>query len=119
MVTFPGAWRLPNSYLKIGARVERFPALAGRGGKSRVESQKLKAKNQMHEKDLTQRAPRSQSSRRNRKENCDGWVNGRSSVDLLGFAGHVVHEEILAEGVGSGEVGFAAAHFGDFLDEMD
>src|SRR5438445_5829369 len=40
-------------------------------------------------------------------------------VDLFGFAGHVVHEEILAEGVGSGEVGFAAAHFGDFLDEVD
>src|SRR6266436_6228281 len=40
-------------------------------------------------------------------------------VDLSGFAGHVIHEEILAEGVGSGEVGFAAAHFGDFLDEMD
>src|SRR6267143_5779834 len=40
-------------------------------------------------------------------------------VDLLGFAGHVVHEEILAEGVGSGEVGFAAAHGGDFLDKVD
>ena len=40
-------------------------------------------------------------------------------MDLFGFAGHVVHEEILAEGVGSGEVGFAAAHFGDLLDEVD
>jgi len=40
-------------------------------------------------------------------------------VDLFGFTGHVVHQEILAEGVGSGEVGFAAAHFGDFLDEVD
>ena len=38
---------------------------------------------------------------------------------LFGFAGHVVHKEILAEGVGSGEVGFPAAHFGDFLDEVD
>src|SRR6266850_7162208 len=40
-------------------------------------------------------------------------------VDLFGFAGHVVHEEVLAEGVGRGEVGFAAAHLGDFLDELD
>ncbi len=40
-------------------------------------------------------------------------------MDLLGFAGHVVHEEILAERVGRGEVGLATAHFGDFLDEMD
>ncbi len=39
-------------------------------------------------------------------------------MDLLGLAGHVVHEEILAEGIGRGEVGFAAAHFGDFLDEV-
>src|SRR5713101_6142513 len=39
-------------------------------------------------------------------------------VDLLGLAGHVVHEEILAEGIGRGEVGFAAAHFGDFLNEV-
>src|SRR6266853_6522672 len=73
----------------------------------------------MREKDLTQRARTAQSSRRNRREKWAGWANGRSSVDLLGFAGHVVHEEILAEGVGSGEVGFAAAHFGDFLDEVD
>ena len=40
-------------------------------------------------------------------------------MDLFGFAGHVVHEEILAERVGCGEIGFAAAHFGDFLDEVD
>src|SRR5258708_5046302 len=44
---------------------------------------------------------------------------GAWSVDLLGFAGHVVHEEILAEGVGGGEIGFAAAHCCDFLDEVD
>src|SRR5260370_7880888 len=43
---------------------------------------------------------------------------GAWSVDLLGFAGHVVHEEILAEGVGGGEIGFAAAHCCDFLDEV-
>src|SRR5260370_35853199 len=43
---------------------------------------------------------------------------GAWSVDLLGFAGHVVHEEILAEGVGGGEIGFAAAHRCDFLDEV-
>ncbi len=40
-------------------------------------------------------------------------------MDLLGLPRHVVHEEILAEGVGRGEVGFASAHFGDFLDEVD
>ena len=48
-----------------------------------------------------------------------GWEKGEWLVDLAGFAGHVVHEEILAEGVGSGEVGFAVAHFGNFLDEVD
>src|SRR5216684_7123496 len=46
-----------------------------------------------------------------------GW--GAKSVNLLGFAGHVIHKEILAEGVGSGEVGLAAAHGGDFLNEVD
>ena len=40
-------------------------------------------------------------------------------MNLFGFAGHVVHEEILAEGVGSGEVGLAAAKLGDFLHEVD
>ncbi len=40
-------------------------------------------------------------------------------MNLAGFAGHVIHEEILAEGVGRGEVRFSAAHFGDFLDEMN
>ena len=49
-----------------------------------------------------------------RREERGVWL-----VDLFGFAGHVVHEEILAESVGSGEVGFAAAHFGDFLHEVD
>ena len=41
------------------------------------------------------------------------------SVDLLGFALHVIHQQILAEGVRRGEVGLAAAHFRDFLDEVD
>src|SRR5882724_9178418 len=36
-----------------------------------------------------------------------------------GFAGHVIHEEILAEVVGSREVGFAFAHLRDSLDEID
>jgi hypothetical protein len=31
-------------------------------------------------------------------------------VDVAGFALHEIHEEVLAEVVGSGEVGFAAAH---------
>jgi len=39
--------------------------------------------------------------------------------DGAGFAVHVVHEVALAEGVGGGEAGFAAAHFGDLLDEVD
>ena len=40
-------------------------------------------------------------------------------VDGFGFALHVVHEEILAEVVGRGEVGFAFAHLGDFLHELN
>src|SRR5204862_8055431 len=53
------------------------------------------------------------------KREMTGWASGERSVDVYGVAGHVVQEEILAEGVGSGEVGFAAAHFGDLLDEVD
>src|SRR5579864_7995622 len=41
------------------------------------------------------------------------------SVDLLGFALHVIHQEVLPESVRRSEIGFAAAHFGDFLDEVD
>jgi hypothetical protein len=37
-------------------------------------------------------------------------------VDLAGLALHEIHEEVLAEVVRSGEVGFAAAHLGDFLE---
>ena len=33
-------------------------------------------------------------------------------------AGHEVHEEIVAEGLRGGEVGFAAAHGADLLDEL-
>ncbi len=40
-------------------------------------------------------------------------------VDGASFALHVVHEEILAEVVGRGEIGFALAHFGNFLDKVD
>lgn len=40
-------------------------------------------------------------------------------MDGARLAGHVVHEEILAEVVGSGEVGFAFAHLRNFLDEID
>ena len=39
------------------------------------------------------------------------------SVHGPDFLLHVVHQQVLAKGVGRGEVGFAAAHFGDFLDE--
>jgi len=37
-------------------------------------------------------------------------------VDVAGLALHEIHAELLAEVVGSGEVGFAAAHLGDFLE---
>ncbi len=40
-------------------------------------------------------------------------------VDLLGLPGHVIHEEILAERIGRGEVSFAPAHLRDFLDEVN
>ena len=40
---------------------------------------------------------------------------------MYGFhaAGHEVHEEVAAEVFGGGEVGFAAAHGRDLLDELD
>src|SRR6516165_4949937 len=40
-------------------------------------------------------------------------------VDGAGFALQEIHEQILAEVIGSGEVGFAFAHLGDLLDELD
>ena len=40
-------------------------------------------------------------------------------MNLARFARHVVHEEVLTEGVWRREIGFASAHFGDFLDEVD
>jgi len=38
---------------------------------------------------------------------------------VLGAAGHEIHEEIVAESLGGGEVGFTAAHGGHFLHELD
>jgi hypothetical protein len=40
-------------------------------------------------------------------------------VDRLDLARHVIHQQILAEGVRGGEVGFAAAHLRDFLHELN
>jgi len=45
------------------------------------------------------------------------WLE-RMSVDGLGFSRHVIHQQILAERVGSREVGFSAAHLGYLLDEL-
>ena len=39
-------------------------------------------------------------------------------VDRFHAAGHEIHEEIVAEGLWGGEVGFAAAHGADRLDEL-
>jgi hypothetical protein len=39
-------------------------------------------------------------------------------VDRFHASGHEVHEEIVAQGLRGGEVGFAAAHGGDFLHEL-
>ncbi len=39
-------------------------------------------------------------------------------VDRLGLPRHVIHQQVLPQRVGRGEVGFAAAHLGDFLDEL-
>ncbi len=39
-------------------------------------------------------------------------------MDLAGFAGNVIHQQVLAESVGSCEVGLAPAHLRDFLNEL-
>src|ERR1035438_9083316 len=39
-------------------------------------------------------------------------------VDLPRFALHVIHEQVLPQGIGRGEVGFAATHLRDFLNEV-
>src|SRR6266436_2311616 len=41
------------------------------------------------------------------------------SMDLLGFSLHLVHQQVLAEGVRRSEIGLAAAHLRDFLNEVD
>ena len=46
-------------------------------------------------------------------------LQSQGLVDGLHAAGHEVHEEIAAEGFGGGEVGLAAAHLADLLDELD
>ena len=38
-------------------------------------------------------------------------------MNCFGFALHVIHQEVFAEAVWRGEVGFAAAHFRDLVDE--
>src|SRR4051794_16350055 len=43
---------------------------------------------------------------------------GERLVNGLGFARHVVHQQILPKRIGSGEVRLAAAHLGDFLHEL-
>src|ERR1700730_2687727 len=54
------------------------------------------------------------------------WNPGERSADGIygsmngaGFALHIIHQEILTQIVGRGEVGFALAHLGDFLHELD
>ena len=43
---------------------------------------------------------------------------GEGLVDGLHAAGHEVHEQVVAKGLRRGEVGFAAAHGADLLDEL-
>ena len=38
-------------------------------------------------------------------------------MDMLDLLLHVIHEQVLPEGIRRGEVGLAAADFGDLLDE--
>ena len=40
-------------------------------------------------------------------------------MDVAGFLSYVIHQQVLAKRVGRGEIGFAAAEFGDFLHEVD
>src|ERR1700677_4860038 len=41
-----------------------------------------------------------------------------SLVNVAGLLADIIHQQILAEGIGSGEIGLAAAKFGNFLDEV-
>src|SRR5262249_170670 len=40
-------------------------------------------------------------------------------MNVTGFSLEEIHKQVLPEVVGGGEVGFAAAHLGDFLYEID
>src|SRR3989442_5553133 len=46
------------------------------------------------------------------------YAAGGSLVDVPDFLLHVVHQQILAESVGRGEIGFAAAELRPLLDEV-
>ncbi len=39
-------------------------------------------------------------------------------MDVFDFLLHIIHEQVLPESVRRGEVGFAAAEFGDLLDKV-
>jgi len=54
-----------------------------------------------------------------RGETFKGYTSNLTvSMNRLGFSRHVIHQQILAERVRRGEVGFAAAHFRYFLHEL-
>ena len=40
-------------------------------------------------------------------------------VDRFRFASHVIHEQVFTQRVGSGEVGFSAAHLRNFMHKAD
>ena len=40
-------------------------------------------------------------------------------MDGFGFAGHVIHQQVLPECVRRSEIGFAAAHFRDLLHKLN
>src|SRR5580693_6256461 len=53
-----------------------------------------------------------------RRECGNGKPLRRKLVNIAGLLADVIHEQVLAEGVWSGEIGFAAAKLGNFLYEM-
>jgi len=46
------------------------------------------------------------------------WLFG-DLVDRLGFAGHIVHQQILAERIWGGEIRLSAAHLRNLLDKLN
>src|SRR5882762_6516234 len=89
-----GTWeRNGNRFFERGKRQGGEEDNLGRESRWQFKARKRLNAEDAENKELTEKSKREMA----------GWASGERLVDLFGFAGHVVHEEILDEGVGAGK----------------